>query len=75
MNCRDGANAIDAALILQASVGLLAELPCPEAADVNADGLSNAVDATLILQLAVGLLDTLPAAGSAGSLRLLRTLW
>ena len=53
-------DAIDSALILQMSAGLLASLPCGPAADANADGQVNAIDATLILQFVAGLLSSLP---------------
>ena len=54
-------SAIDAALILQFSGGLLDSLPYPLSADVNADGDINSIDAALVLQFTVGLLGTLPA--------------
>jgi hypothetical protein len=50
---------IEAALILQFAAGLIDELPCPEAADVNDSGQANAVDAALILQYVAGLIDEL----------------
>ena len=54
-------SAIDAALILQFSGGLLDSLPYPLSADVNVDGDINSIDAALVLQFTVGLLGTLPA--------------
>ncbi len=59
VDCNVAANSIDALLILQLVVALLAELPCEDVADVNRDGSVNALDATLILQYAAGLLDSL----------------
>ena len=69
-NCDGIVNAIDAALVLQFSAGLLLGLPCPGNADANGDGIVNALDAALILQFAAGLIgeigpsatDTPPAA-------------
>jgi glucose/arabinose dehydrogenase len=58
-NCDDAVNAIDAALVLQLSAGLITELPC-SGGDVNGDGRVNAIDATLILQYVAGLIPTLP---------------
>ncbi|MCI0855652.1 MAG: FG-GAP repeat protein [Chloroflexi bacterium] len=53
-------NAIDAALILQFSAGLIGSVPNPASADVNSDGEMNAVDAALILQFSAGLIGSLP---------------
>ncbi len=53
--------AIDAALLLQFTAGLLAELPDPVRADMNGDGLLNAIDAALILQTTAGLFAATPA--------------
>jgi hypothetical protein len=53
-------NALDAALILQFSAGLLGSLPCQISADANEDGTVNALDAALILQFSAGLLSSLP---------------
>ncbi len=61
-NCAGGANAIDAALVLQYSAGLLSSLACPEAADVTGDERIDSRDAALILQYAAGLVDELPPA-------------
>jgi alpha-tubulin suppressor-like RCC1 family protein len=55
VNCDGLINSIDAALVLQLSAGLVASLPCHNAADVNLDGTINAVDAALILQIEAGL--------------------
>lgn len=49
-------NAIDAALVLQHSAGLLDSLPNAASADVNNDDRINALDAALILQHAAGLI-------------------
>jgi len=59
-NCVTGANAIDAAIILQHSAGLLSTLPCPTAADVDGNEVIDSRDAALILQFSAGLLDQLP---------------
>jgi hypothetical protein len=60
-------NAIDAALILQYDVGLLASLDCRQHADASGDGTINAIDAQLILQYDAGLIPSLPpAAGGKG---------
>ncbi|MCI0778164.1 MAG: dockerin type I repeat-containing protein, partial [Chloroflexi bacterium] len=59
-NCDGTVNALDAALILQFSAGLLNSLPCPMGADANADGTVNALDAALVLQFSAGLLRSLP---------------
>ncbi|MCI0855945.1 MAG: hypothetical protein J4N98_04590 [Chloroflexi bacterium] len=59
VNGDGGINAIDAALVLQFSAGLLPALPSFDRADVNGDGSVNAIDAALILQFSAGLLTTL----------------
>jgi hypothetical protein len=59
VNCDHVVNAIDAALILQFGAGLVDELSCEDAADVNGDGEINAVDAALVLQFVAGLIDEL----------------
>jgi hypothetical protein len=58
-NCDRRVDAIDAAVELQYSAGLLNALPCRQNADVNDDGVANALDAALILQFVAGLLDEL----------------
>lgn len=58
-DCDGAVSAIDAALVLQYSAGLLASLRCPAAADANSDGRINAIDAALILQYVAGLLPRL----------------
>ena len=60
VNCDQRVNAIDAALILQLSAGLVSSLTCQQAADANKDGTTNAIDAALILQFTAGLIDSLP---------------
>ncbi len=52
-------DAIDAALVLQFSAGLLPALPSQDQADVNGNGMVDAIDAALILQFTAGLLTTL----------------
>jgi hypothetical protein len=59
VDCDGGADAIDAALVLQLGAGLLGALPCGDAGDLNGDGAIDARDAALILQYAAGLLQTL----------------
>ena len=58
-DCNGSVNSIDAALILQHSAGLLANVPCADGADANHDGSINSIDAALVLQLTAGLLDEL----------------
>ncbi len=58
-NCNGTVNAIDSALILQISAGLLGELSCSRNADVNASGSTDSIDAALILQFVAGLLPAL----------------
>jgi hypothetical protein len=60
VNCDDSVNAIDAALILQYSAGLLASFACPQGADTNHDGHADAIDAALVLQFSAGLLTQIP---------------
>ena len=62
-NCNDNVDSIDATVVLQFVAGLLAGLPCADAADTNGDGDITSVDATLILQFTAGLLDVLGAVG------------
>lgn len=64
-NCDGVVNAIDAALILQLTAGLLSSVPCQENADVNDDGAVNAIDAALVLQHVAGLLPELLAQPAA----------
>ncbi len=59
VNCDSRVDAIDAALVLQLSAGLLGALPCQENGDVNHDGSVNAIDAALILQYVAGLVPHL----------------
>ena len=58
-NCSGSVNAIDSALILQISAGLLSELSCAANADANGNGSVDSIDAALILQFVAGLLPTL----------------
>jgi len=60
VDCNTIINAIDAALILQRTAGLLMSLPCGGAADANLDGQVNAIDSALILQYSAGLIGQLP---------------
>lgn len=55
VNCDGSTNALDAALILQHSAGLVESMPCAEAGDANGDGSVNVIDAAAILRLAAGL--------------------
>ncbi len=59
-NCDHTVNAIDAAIDLQYSAGLVSSLPCLQNADANHDGSTNAIDAALVLQFVAGLLHSLP---------------
>lgn len=59
-NCNGDVDAIDAALMLQFSAGLLGQLQCAAGADVNGDGRVDAIDAALVLQYGAGLLAQLP---------------
>jgi alpha-tubulin suppressor-like RCC1 family protein len=67
-DCSGVVNSIDAALILQLVAGLVASLPCQDAADANDDGSIDAVDAALVLQFTAGLIPGLPPAGLISSL-------
>jgi hypothetical protein len=60
VNCDGTVDAIDAALVLQFSAGIILPLPCFGQADVNQDGSIDPIDATLILQYVAGLIPTLP---------------
>jgi hypothetical protein len=53
-DCDGAVTSKDAAVVLQYAAGFLAEVPCPENANVNGGEL-NAVDAVLILQFVAGL--------------------
>lgn len=55
VNCDGRTDALDAALVLQYSAGLISSLPCPQNADANGDGRIDALDAAVILQLTAGL--------------------
>ncbi len=59
-NCDGRVDSIDSLLILQYTAGLVATLPCPQAADVTNSGAVGPIDATLILQYSSGLLPALP---------------
>ena len=59
IDCSGAVNAIDAALVLQFTVGLVSSPPCLDSGDVNLDGDVDALDAALILQFVAGLLVTL----------------
>ena len=58
-NCDGNVNALDAALLLQLSAGLITTLPCADKADVNGDGTLNPLDAALVLQFSAGLLQSI----------------
>jgi hypothetical protein len=59
-NCSGSVTAVDAALVLQLSAGLVELLGCEQLADVDLDGLANAVDAALIVQFIAHLVSNLP---------------
>lgn len=59
VNCSTSVDAIDAALVLQYTAGLISSLPCMGSGNVNADGVVDAVDAALILQYVAGLIPEL----------------
>lgn len=56
VNCDESVDPIDATLVLQYVADLLAELPCPQNADLDEDGEITAKDAMIILQMSAGLL-------------------
>ena len=56
VNCDGRTSAIDAALILQLSAGLVSTLPCLDQGDILDDDVVNALDAAIILQIAARLL-------------------
>jgi Tol biopolymer transport system component len=60
VNSDHAVNAIDAAIILQYSAGLLPSPPGGSLGDVNHDGQTNAIDAAIILQYSAGLLVQWP---------------
>lgn len=60
VNCDGETNAVDAALLLQHSAGLLPSLSCAQNADINGDGRADAIDAAITLQYVAGLLLHLP---------------
>jgi len=66
-NCDGEVNAVDAALDLQKSAGLIDSLPCEENADANGDGVVDPLDALLVLQLDAGIIPSLPAGESASA--------
>ena len=55
-NCQNDVNAVDAALILQFSAGLVSSVPCANNADVNVDGYIDPIDSALILQHVAGII-------------------
>ena len=60
VNCSGEVNAIDSALILQFSAGLVGSLACQEDGDVNGSGDINSIDAAIVLQFVAGLISNLP---------------
>jgi hypothetical protein len=56
VNCDDGVDSIDGALLLQLEAALLDDLSCPGNADMNGDGSANSIDAGLVLQYNAGLI-------------------
>ena len=69
VDCSGLTDAIDAALILQMSAGLLDTLACYASADLSGDGLMNSVDAAIVLQCVAGLFDCSSLAGRSSPLR------
>jgi hypothetical protein len=59
VNCHGRVDAIDAALVLQLSAGLIGALSCEQNGDVNHDSSVDAIDAALILQYVAGLVSHL----------------
>jgi hypothetical protein len=55
VNCADGTNSLDAALLLQLDAALISSLRCEFLADANGDGRIDAIDAAIVLQLDAGL--------------------
>lgn len=55
-NCNGEVNAIDAAIVLQITAGLLGAPSCEDNADVNLNGTIDSIDAALILQSIAGLI-------------------
>jgi hypothetical protein len=60
-NCDGAVNAIDAAVVLQYSAGLIKAPGCEVNADVNGSRSVNSLDAALILQYVAGLIHSLPS--------------
>ena len=58
-SCDGSVDAVDAALVLQFTAGLLGSILCAAPADVDGDGEITSVDAALILQFTAGLLGSL----------------
>ncbi len=54
-NCDGNVDSVDAAVILQASAGLIDATPCPDVADVNFDYEVNSLDAAIVLQMVAAL--------------------
>ena len=59
-NCDRYVDALDAALVLQLTAGLIHSLPCQLEADASGDGQITAVESALILQFAANLISHLP---------------
>jgi len=60
VDCDREVTTADASAISHIVVGLIAALPCPEAADVDRDGRAAMRDALLVGRLAAGLIDNFP---------------
>ena len=54
MNCDDVLDSRDAALVLQFTAELIAQLPCTDLGDMNEDGQVDSLDALAILQEVAG---------------------
>ena len=60
VNCDQNVSAVDSALILQFSAGLVGSLACQDEGDVNESGDIDSIDAAIVLQFVAGLVPSLP---------------